>query len=309
NRALTQHERRWTRPKAGSTVVRPFGARSRALWFLERRDTGSPTTNLLTYTRPGRRIRPGPGNGGNRGSVRVDLLDLLVPFLAHHVTLDLEGSSHLAAFLGEVAGQDRELPDPLGPGHSLVGLVHGLLDRRVEVGIVGHLGDLTGLAGLLLPLFEGLGVDGDQSRDELAVVADHHALADQGVGADAVLKDGRGDVLAGRGHDDFLLAAGDGEEAVLVQGAEVTGVVVTVLGEGLLGGLLVVPVADHDVVALEEDLTVVGDPDAGARQRSTDGADLVEAGAVDRGRRGRFGQTVTFDDGEADATEEVAEAR
>ena len=59
-------------------------------------------------------------------------------------------------------------------------------------------------------------------------VADDHRLADQRVRSQLVLQDGGGDVLASRGDDDFLLAADDRQEPVVVDRAEVTGVEPTV---------------------------------------------------------------------------------
>ena len=83
---------------------------------------------------------------------------------------------------------------------------------------------LAGLAVRLGPGRERLGVDGDQRGDERLAVADDHALADQGVGADPVLEHGGGDVLAAGGHQDLLLAAGDPDEALVVDLADVAGV-------------------------------------------------------------------------------------
>ena len=74
-------------------------------------------------------------------------------------------------------------------------------------------------------------------------VADDHALADQGVGAQPVLEHRRRDVLAAGGDDELLLAAGDRQEAVVVELAEVAGVEPAVGVDRLGGGGLVVPVA------------------------------------------------------------------
>ena len=149
-------------------------------------------------------------------------------------------------------------------------------------------------------------VDGEQRAHERAAVADDHALGDQRVRADAVLDHGGGDVLAARGHHDLLLAAGDGEIAVRVEGAEVAGVEPAV-GERLCGGRLVVPVAGEQVLAVQQHLAVVGDPDHGARQRLADRADLLPVPRVEGGGRAGLGQPVALQHGEADAPEEVAE--
>ena len=130
-----------------------------------------------------------------------------------------------------------------------------------------------GLAVALLPAVEGLGVDGDQRADERLRVADHHRLADQRVGPQLILEHRGGDVLAARGDDDLLLAAGDRQEAVLVDRAEVAGLEPAVL-EGLGGGLLVVPVAVEHHAAAHQQLAVVGDAHAVAGQQLSDRADL-----------------------------------
>ena len=77
----------------------------------------------------------------------------------------------------------------------------------------------------------------------------HHRLADQRMRAQPVLEQRGGDVLAARGDDDLLLAADDGQEAVVVDRAEVAGVEPAV-GEDRFGLLLVVPVAaEHHAAA------------------------------------------------------------
>jgi len=62
------------------------------------------------------------------------------------------------------------------------------------------------------------------------------------VHAHPVLEHRGGDVLAAGRDDDLLLAAGNGQEALIVEIAEVTGGIPAVGGERLLGRLVVVPV-------------------------------------------------------------------
>ncbi len=70
----------------------------------------------------------------------------------------------------------------------------------------------------------------------------------------------------------------------------------------------VVVVAGEDADALEQDLAVVGDPDAGARQRRPDRADPDLVRGVHRhGSRG-LGEAVALEDDDADAAVEVTEA-
>ena len=130
--------------------------------------------------------------------------------------------------------------------------------------------------------------------------------ADERVGADPVLEQRGGDVLAAGGDDDLLLAAGDPQVAVLVELAEVAGVEPAV--DDRLGGRgRVVAVPAQTLTPCSEDLAVVRDPDAAAGQRLADRADLDPLRDVDRGRRGGLGEAVALEDGEADAAEEVAE--
>ncbi|GAA3071073.1 hypothetical protein GCM10010448_62370 [Streptomyces glomeratus] len=105
---------------------------------------------------------------------------------------------------------------------------------------------------------ERLGVRGDQGGDIRAVVADHDALADGGTAAQPFLQHGRGDVLAARIDEDVLLPAGDGEIAVLVEGAEVARREPLPGQDGVRGGR-VVPVRAEDRTVLDQALPVVGD--------------------------------------------------
>ena len=109
--------------------------------------------------------------------------------------------------------------------HELVGLVDRGLDLRAQVRVAGEVGHRRrlGLAVRRLPRREVLLVDGDQRADERPPVADHHRLADHRVRAQGVLQTGRRDVLAACRHDDLLLAAGDPQEPIAVQLAEVAG--------------------------------------------------------------------------------------
>src|SRR5215211_7939388 len=67
--------------------------------------------------------------------------------------------------------------------------------------------------------------------------------------------------------EDLLLAPGDREEAVVVQLAEVAGVEEALGVDGLLRGVLVLPVPAHDDAAADEHLAVVGDAELDAGQR------------------------------------------
>src|SRR5580704_8372757 len=139
-----------------------------------------------------------------------------------------------------------------------------------------------------MPLFpegEGIGIESDQAGDEGATVAYHHALADQRVRADPVLEYGGRHVLAARGDDQLLLAAGDPQEALVIQFADVPGVQAAVRVEHVAGGRRIVPVAGEYVRPADQDLAVIGDPYADSRQRHADRPYLVAARPVHgRGR-------------------------
>ena len=172
----------------------------------------------------------------------------------------------------QTAAQDGEPANRLGLRHGLVGLLHGSLDLGAEIGILEEVGDVAGLAVLLGPGRQGLGIDRDQRGDEGLAVADHEALVDEVVGAEPVLEHGGGDVLAAGRHQDLLLAAGDPHEPLVVDLTDVPGVEPAVVVLGLGGRLLVVPVAGEDLAAAEQQLAVVGDAHAGALERAAHGA-------------------------------------
>ena len=229
--------------------------------------------------------------------------------LRDHGALHLQRRRDVVVVGGEVDRQDDELADRLGPGDRLVRVVDRGLELGEQVRIISQVrrGRVGWLAVLLLPVLERLRVQRDQARDERLVVADDHDLADQRVRPQPVLEHGRGDVLAARGDDELLLAAGDAQEALVVQRAEVAGVQPAVGVERLLGRCLVLPVAAEDDLAAEQDLAVVGDPGGDAGQGLADGADLVAARLVDRRRGRRLGHAVALEHGDARAAEEVAE--
>ena len=70
----------------------------------------------------------------------VEQLDLPRVVLGYDAALDLQRRGEVAAGLGEVGAQDPELPDRLGPGDRLVGVVHRRLQLGDEVRIIGQVG-------------------------------------------------------------------------------------------------------------------------------------------------------------------------
>ena len=126
--------------------------------------------------------------------------------------------------------------------------------------------------------------------------------------ADRVLELGGGDVLAARGDDQFLLAAGDEEEAIL-EVSDVARVEPSVANR-ISGGVGVVPVLGEDHRTLDENFAIlVGNRDGHPGDRPSDRTHAPVFFAVRGDRRCGFRQPIALVDRHACATEEVPEAR
>src|SRR5664280_133036 len=121
-----------------------------------------------------------------------------------------------------------------------------------------------------------------------------------------VLKERGDDVLAAGSDQELLLAAGDPQEPFVVELSNVVGVEPSVY-QGPAGGCLVVAVGREDVVALDQDLTVICDLDRDTRQRPADGADLDQVRGVHVCRCCGLGESVALEHGEPDAAVEMAQ--
>ena len=224
---------------------------------------------------------------------------------------DLQRRRQLAALLAEVAGQDPELADLLGPRDGPVRLLHRRGDLAAQLGIVDEVRGrprTLGLAVLPPPPGQRIGVHGDQRGDERLPVTDDENLPDERVCPQPVFEHCGGDVLAPGRDEDLLLAARDPQEPRLVELADVAGVEPAV-GQRLGGGVRVVVVAAEDDRTADEDLPVVRDPDGQARDGPPDGADPVCGQRVHRDRGGGLGEAVALQHRQADPAEEVPEQR
>src|SRR6202011_4373869 len=96
---------------------------------------------------------------------------------------------------------------------------------------------------------------------------------------------------ASRVDDDLLLAVDDGEEAVLVQLADVARVEPAVRVDRLGGLRGIVPVAEHDAVAAAQHLAVVAELDLDPGRGWADGSDPHLARTVDSPEAARLGHT------------------
>lgn len=137
----------------------------------------------------------------------------------------------------------------------------------------------------------------DQRGDERTLVAKHQRLRDEFATLDDILDRARGDVLAAGGDDEILLASDDVQEAIVVNAAQVAGLVPAILGKGILGGLAVLMVLREHRSALDLNLPILGDTQLETRERDADGTLMIRhAKHVERARRGGFGQSVAFVD-------------
>ena len=201
--------------------------------------------------------------------------------VAHFGALDLEGWCELTVFDAEVSMQDRELLDLLYPGVVRVHLVDVCLDARPELCALVKRARIFAIG--CGPCGARLCIDRDECAQVLAAVTDDDGFVDQRMVLHGTFEVLRRDVLATRGDDDVFLTAGDVQEAVIVEGAQVTGIQPPVnecLGSDL--GLFVV--AHEDVRALDQDLIVVGDFDFHPRQRRTDATEAVFVWCVEARR-------------------------
>src|SRR5262249_61994056 len=120
---------------------------------------------------------------------------------------------------------------------------------------------------LLLPERKRFEVDRDQAGDERPVVAYYHDLADQRMRPQPVFEHRGGDVLAAGRDDQFLLAAGHGQEALVVARAKVTRMQPAVAIDGLGGRRLLAPLAAEHAWPAHPDLALLRDPRARCPER------------------------------------------
>ena len=100
--------------------------------------------------------------------------------------------------------------------HGRIGLVDRRLNLGEQLGIAAQVAQQSRTCRGRGPGRNGLRVQGDQSGDERPTIADDHALADQAMGANPVLEDGRRDILSARGDQYFLFSSGDADKTVVV---------------------------------------------------------------------------------------------
>ena len=141
-----------------------------------------------------------------------------------------------------------------------------------------------------------------QQRDHVRTpVAVGQGLADQRVRDQQVLDRGGRHVLPARGDDELLLPVHHGQEAVVVQAADVPGVQPALGVDQLRGQVGPVQVAGRVERPPGEDLPVVRDHDLGARERPPHGAQPELGDGVGGERAGGLGHPVDVQDPQARA--------
>ena len=174
----------------------------------------------------------------------------------------------------------------------------------IDLRLLRQRGEVLGQAVLLGEVRDLLRVERDQRDGVGAAVAVHDRLGDPARLLEVVLQVRRRQVLAARGDDDVLLAAGDEQEAVLVDAAEVAGVQPAVLDRAERR-VVVLVVALEDVRALEQHLAVVADPDLEPGQRLAHRAEAVGVDGGDGRRGGGLRHAVALEHRHAAGEEEL----
>ena len=132
---------------------------------------------------------------------------------------------------------------------------------------------------------------------------DHRGVPHAGALAHGPLHVLREHVQAVRGDDHLLLAPVDGQPAVGIESADVAGMEPAVPERGR-GGVRSVVVPGGHVVAAYEDLSVVGNPDLDAGDRSAHGPAPRPKRVVEGDDGRRLGQAVALDDQEPESRPE-----
>src|SRR5262249_17398907 len=105
----------------------------------------------------------------------------------------------------------------------------------------------------------------------------------------------RRNILCSCRNENVLLASGNPQEAVMIQLAEISRAIPSVL-DRLLGFLLFLEVADHHGRAASQNLTILSYSYFDSRERFPNRSEFEVFLSVHRNHRGSFGQPVAFKD-------------
>ena len=149
-----------------------------------------------------------------------------------------------------------------------------------------------------------LAVERDQRRHEGAAFTEHDCVGNPGTAAQHVLDRSGCDIFSSGGLEQVLLAVCDLEIAVRVELTDVARFQPSV-GERLPRLLRILVVAGENVVAANQDLSILGDSNLNPWQRHSHRPEFRFPGPVEGGGRGGLGQAITFEDLETDPVEEA----
>ena len=189
--------------------------------------------------------------------------------------------------------RDDEPPHPLDRRQLLVDPRDDIAERLVKAGIAGERRQIADHPMLLREAGGEFGV-GHDDRDQIRpAVAEHHRLGDlRGQRQRAFDPQWRDHVAAGI-LDEVALPIGDVQIPVGIEMADIAGVQ-PAIGQRARRSLRIVPVALHDIVAGDQDLAVLGDPDLDPVECRPDAVDPDPAGWVAGDDRRRLGLAVAL---------------
>ena len=148
------------------------------------------------------------------------------------------------------------------------------------------------------------GIEPYDRGGELAVVRNHESLLDYRMPADFKLDGARAHVLAGACLEEFLDAAREVQEVLVVEESLVAGLEETIFGKRLLVCFGIVVVTDEHAFAPYPDFAVVANFYFEVGEGLADGACLGYARAVRRDYGAAFRHAVALVHGEPDVQEE-----
>ena len=160
---------------------------------------------------------------------------------------------------------------------------------------------------VLQPQLQHLCIQSDQRGDEGTLIANDDDLRDQGMATQGVFQGSGRNILSARGDNNVLCATSNADVSVAVKRTQVSGLEPAVFSEGSGSGLGIVVITAENRGALNENFTFVGDPHRQRRKRRTNGSNLGQSGSVNRKWANRFGQAITFENGESKSRVEMCQ--
>src|SRR6266496_3834384 len=218
----------------------------------------------------GARSRPAGSRLGSwiRALPGVERVEAFTVVVLDDPALDLHARRQLAGFHRQVVVEHDELLDRLPAVELDVELVDVALHHVADGVRCGDLGiRLAGHAVMLRPRRERVGIQRDDGRAEVALIAVHDELAR--VRADRLepsLDHLRRDVLARGRLEQILLPVGDPDEALRIDLADVAGAEPAVIAQRRGSRHVQGVIAGHDARSLDQDLPVGRDAELGARE-------------------------------------------